>query len=467
MVLIWPRATAPRPVVFALRLRYAASATTRTAHRAVAHRFPNHRAMQSTTSTEDTTSPPRRASHVPSAQTAPRRHALLVGLLLLMAAWLAVTSLVGDSVTFDETAHLTAGMSYLKTGDFRLSPEHPPLGKLWAALPLLFVEHQWPARDDENWRTAEVFGLGKRWLFELNDGQRLVIIARCMMVGLLLTTCLATYALARTLFGRAAGLLALVLAALSPTLLAHGHLVTTDLPVTLCTALVLLTFARLMQRMSWTRLLAAGLSLGACATTKLSWPLILPALLAVVAVAAIRKTPIELTCTRRQQREPLRLGRFAQRLVAACMALILTGLIAWLGIWTCYLWRSNVLAPLPAGVDTPIARAQLEETNDKLNRDWQIAIHNADGTPSTGPLYGTLRLLAVYRLLPDAYLLGLAETIDYTAQRSAYLMGGYSEIGWRTYFPVAFLIKTPLPTLMLLAAAIVALYDAHETSAGL
>jgi hypothetical protein len=42
---------------------------------------------------------------------------MAVPALLVLTAALAVTSLVGDSVTFDETSHLTAGMSYLKTCD--------------------------------------------------------------------------------------------------------------------------------------------------------------------------------------------------------------------------------------------------------------------------------------------------------------------------------------------------------------
>ncbi|MGI8819495.1 MAG: hypothetical protein ACR2ID_01270 [Chthoniobacterales bacterium] len=36
-----------------------------------------------------------------------------------------------DSFTIDEPYHLVAGTSYIRTGDFRLNPEHPPLMKLW------------------------------------------------------------------------------------------------------------------------------------------------------------------------------------------------------------------------------------------------------------------------------------------------------------------------------------------------
>src|SRR5688572_15598948 len=59
--------------------------------------------------------------------------------VFVIAALLAVSSAVQDSQTHDEAVHLSAGYSYWKTGDFRLSPEHPPLSKLLVAFPLLLL----------------------------------------------------------------------------------------------------------------------------------------------------------------------------------------------------------------------------------------------------------------------------------------------------------------------------------------
>src|SRR3954447_3448486 len=36
-----------------------------------------------------------------------------------------------DGFTMDEPWHIAAGVSYVRLGDFRLNPEHPPLVKLW------------------------------------------------------------------------------------------------------------------------------------------------------------------------------------------------------------------------------------------------------------------------------------------------------------------------------------------------
>jgi len=58
-----------------------------------------------------------------------------LGLLLLLAlVGLAVLrSHAGtrlDGFTVDEPWHIVAGAQYVRSGDFRLNPEHPPLTKL-------------------------------------------------------------------------------------------------------------------------------------------------------------------------------------------------------------------------------------------------------------------------------------------------------------------------------------------------
>lgn len=367
-------------------------------------------------------------------------HRVVVPAVLLVGGLLAVTSLVGDSITFDETSHLTAGMSYLQTGDFRLAPDHPPLAKIWCAWPLLFMNQQWPPADNANWLDAQVFGLGRDWLFRLNDGQRLLVAGRCMMVLLFLGTCLTTYALARRLFGPTAGLLALTLAALAPTLLAHGRLVTTDLPIAFLTALTLLTFARLMERATWPRLLAAAATLAAGSVTKFSWPLVLPALAVMAIFAAIRHPPATAPTTNRLNRVGI---------VAGSIGFI--ALTTYLGIWTCYGWRTAILASAAAPGEPPT------RTEQKVALDWQIATCRPDGTPRSELVPTVLRYAADQGWLPDAYLLGLAQTFASTQSRAAFLLGEYSITGWRSYFPIAFAIKTPLATIILLLAGVAAL----------
>jgi len=51
--------------------------------------------------------------------------------LLVLAVFRSHLGTRLDSFTVDEPYHIVAGTSYVRTGDFRLNPEHPPLMKLW------------------------------------------------------------------------------------------------------------------------------------------------------------------------------------------------------------------------------------------------------------------------------------------------------------------------------------------------
>ena len=61
-----------------------------------------------------------------------------------------------------------------------------------------------------------------------------------------------------------------------------------------------------------------------------------------------------------------------------------------------------------------------------------------------------------HRLLPEAYLEGLAILREASLLTPSYLRGEYSLVGFRSYFLWTFLLKTPLPAI----AAIIAGYCA-------
>ncbi len=62
---------------------------------------------------------------------------LAVAVLLVIQATLALTMVHRESLTFDEDDHMFAGYMMWKAGDYGLNPEHPPLVKLLATVPLL------------------------------------------------------------------------------------------------------------------------------------------------------------------------------------------------------------------------------------------------------------------------------------------------------------------------------------------
>src|SRR5277367_5338048 len=60
----------------------------------------------------------------------------VVSLLLVMIAEIALSARQ-ESLSWDEGDHTYAGYMSLKEHDYSLNPEHPPMAKMVAALPLL------------------------------------------------------------------------------------------------------------------------------------------------------------------------------------------------------------------------------------------------------------------------------------------------------------------------------------------
>jgi hypothetical protein len=197
-----------------------------------------------------------------------RFHIVLV-LALLLAFWLQMFfALPKLSATTDEVAHLPAGYSYWVMRDFRLNPEHPPLAKLLASLPLLALQ---PPLDTESpeWKAAQQYVFGFGFLYT-NDADRLLFWGRIPMTLVAAAGALIVYIWARRMFGPSSGLFALGLFAFSPNLLAHGMLVTTDVPLAVFMTLALYLLWRQESEPSLMGSAMLGLATGAAMASKFS-----------------------------------------------------------------------------------------------------------------------------------------------------------------------------------------------------
>jgi predicted membrane-bound dolichyl-phosphate-mannose-protein mannosyltransferase len=196
---------------------------------------------------------------------------------LLLVFWLQMfLTLPKLSATTDEVAHLPAGYTYWLTRDFRLNPEHPPLAKLIASAPLLALKPKldlsWP-----EWQNPQEYIFGYGFLYT-NNADRLLFWARLPMTLLATLGGLIVFLWARDMFGNASGLFALGLYAFSPNLLAHGMLVTTDVPVAVFMTLALYLYWKFGEQPSMWHSIGIGLATGAAMATKFSGA-ILPILL--------------------------------------------------------------------------------------------------------------------------------------------------------------------------------------------
>lgn len=167
------------------------------------------------------------AEHVP-----PRIWAVVVLLLIAFAAQNLV-EMRRETCTADEVAHLPAGFTYLLKRDFRLNPEHPPLLKILCALPLLalhpridFGDPLWVSASNSDFH----YQFGSHFLYS-NDADRLLFWGRLPIVLIAILLGWFVFRWTQQLYGNTAGLFALGLFAFSPNLIAHSHLVTTDVGV--------------------------------------------------------------------------------------------------------------------------------------------------------------------------------------------------------------------------------------------
>ena len=137
-----------------------------------------------------------------------RWYAAVVVLLLIVHSSLAISSLLRKGITFDEVEHISAGYAYLKFGDWRFNAEHPPLTKLFAAIPLVLGDVKPPEWDWGSPSESDGWKMGQRFLFDTsNDTQAMLNQTRMMMVVWSVVLGLVVYGWSAHLFGRPAGVL--------------------------------------------------------------------------------------------------------------------------------------------------------------------------------------------------------------------------------------------------------------------
>ncbi len=201
----------------------------------------------------------------------------------VMALALAYASSLTDSVTVDELNHIAAGYTYLTRSDMRFNPEHPPLAKDIAALPLLFTniadERAFASKD--GWLNNDthygVLDFSREFLYRSgNDADAIVRLARLPMYLFLILAAGLLFFWARRIGGDWMALLSLVLFIFSPTVLAHSRLVTTDIPAASGVLLATILFLRYLKKPSRRNQLWLFFGIGFAVLLKFSVLLILP-----------------------------------------------------------------------------------------------------------------------------------------------------------------------------------------------
>lgn len=319
---------------------------------------------------------------------------IAVGLLGLMSV-LMVSSARQKSPTMDEQNHIARGYAYLRTGDLRLNLDHPPLINSLSAAPLLLLPDLKLLTDSPTWEQAHTIAFATQFLWHGDhDADQILLLARLPIILLAILLGCFVFRWTKELHGPLAGLLALGLYVFDPNILAHGRLTTTDLGVTCFLFVAVYCFWRWLNRRgksssTWSRLAAAGLTLGLALVSKYSALLLIP-ILALIGLVHILTSG-----------QPMQ--RVRKLATSAGLMLALAGLVVWA------VYGFEVGPVVEGGISAPI----------------------------------------------PTYVRGLQGLFRHTeAGHPAFLRGDYFSTERWDYFPVAFAIKTPLPTLILLCLSL-------------
>jgi hypothetical protein len=194
---------------------------------------------------------------------------------------------------WDETGDISAGLSYIATDKFTVNLQHPPLLKDLIGLFTWASGARWPGTPAAQallaGDTRQQWNVGGQILMQ-HGADSVLFWARLPMIltGGMLVVLL--YLWGRRIVGQVAAVGAGFLCALDPTIVAHASLATFDVGFAAFTMLFLFALWSYLQYPSWKRLVWCGLALGAMLSTKFSAPVLLP-VAAVLVAAALWKRP--------------------------------------------------------------------------------------------------------------------------------------------------------------------------------
>jgi hypothetical protein len=362
--------------------------------------------------------------------------AAVLSLLLIMAAEI-VFSVRGESLSWDEGDHIFAGYMSLKTHDYGLNPEHPPLVKMVAALPLLPLALRVPPLQGRYYKLESYFD-GRELIFHNGpaDGGRytadsIIFRARMGVIVFVLLLALLTFLAGKEMFGTAAGFVAITLVVFEPTLLTNGPFVTTDATVSCMFLAGIYSLYRWVKAPSLLRLLIVGLACGLALAAKHSAILLLPMMIVLLAGELVGRC----ISLRRSITGAVLWRRCGLHAIKLFGGLAVISVLAILVLWSFYGFR---YAARPAGLH--------------LDPDLATSVQGLKSFEAQGILF-----FARYHLLPESYLYGLADVRQMGNAMPSYILGKVYNHGVWFYFPVAMAIKLTLGMIGLLGIAAAAL----------
>ncbi len=356
----------------------------------------------------------------------PPDSAVLLAFFLIFGSQVILSGMQ-KSAAFDEPVNIASGYIELTIGDYRMMPQNLPLVKQIAALPLLFLNVKlppWP----QDWNDLSRWSFATSFLYEFNNADKFLLLSRFALLpfSLLLGSCVFFWA--KQLFGQSAALFSLFLFSFEPNILAHSGIVTTDLATSCFMFLTIFALYELARQVTLARLLFFALAFGASLLTKFS---IFPMFVVLLLLGTIASFASEPLVVRLKGLRTKKLTSSGQKLAVFVAAFLFAGLVAYGMIWAAYRFRYEGIHV--EGISYP--------------KPWNEIL------PGNRWLFEIFNWIRKGRLVPEPYIYGFCYLLNKSGKFVSYLNGQIQKGSRWYYFPEAFLIKTPVPLILLFILA--------------
>lgn len=338
---------------------------------------------------------------------------LVISIMLFVI--LAIFSALKKSPVYDETLHLSDGLAYHKFHNFRFGIEHPPLLRYIAGFSGYFAKAILPSPENlirtadeirvNRWSPGKDFAFAEKALFiNGSDTERLLFTGRLLLLLLGIPLIIILHRWANELYGERAANISAFMLALSPNLLAHARLVTTDFGSAAFTVMAAYFLWRYTKKQDLKKFLISSILWSLALSSKHS---------AVFYFIIFQITAFFFIADKK---------KFAWHFLAQIPLIILI-------INLSYLFTEPVCG----------------------------AFFNSDELKSLPSFVrGPLNIAARISFLPETYLKGIAYSFFHSRRgHSAYLLGMYSVKGWAYYFPLAILLKSTITGIFLAALSVI------------
>jgi hypothetical protein len=349
-----------------------------------------------------------------------RRQRCVAVLLITIFVVSAALSVYNQSSTWDDPPHLVGGVAQWQSGDPRLNVDHPPLARLVGALPALFLDMpNVSASSPKDWESAELFALASHSFGAIEDRLlwpgRLCMLSFSVLLGWLL------YRWCAELHGEEVAWFPLTLFAFCPPLLGSAALVYTDMPATALFFASVYSWWRYLRVPTWKTLALVSLSVAAAFATKHSALMLVPLLVVLGAAGVLSNIS-------------------GTEGVAERCKIVGRGLVS-IAITTVLLL--NLIYGFDGTGLTPpqyLQRAQLHPGHEGL------LLVAAQHVPRIWPSWLPVPL-------PFYYVCGIFNIFGsmHNGGASSFL-GEAGWGGWNNYFPMLFLVKMTIPSLIFIIA---------------